>query len=167
MTIQLKPEQEHRIAEALRSGAYSSTDDVIDRALEVLHEQDERLAAQRQETNAKIHTGIEELERGEGIPEDELDAYFGRLTARARGGESGIRVSARPAEASVADILKPAPRQAWTTFPPYELRLVRPPNRRTPTNPNRAGVANSASPSTDGYRLSDRPGSFRPPSSRN
>ena len=68
MTIQLKPEQEHRIAEALRSGAYSSTDDVIDRALEVLHEQDEWLLAQRQTIDAKIQRGIVELERGVGIP---------------------------------------------------------------------------------------------------
>ncbi len=35
MAIQLKPEQEHCIAEVLRSGAYSSSDDVLDRALEV------------------------------------------------------------------------------------------------------------------------------------
>jgi Arc/MetJ-type ribon-helix-helix transcriptional regulator len=82
MTIQLKPEQEHRIAEALRSGAYSNTEDVIDRALEVLHEQDEWLAAHRSAINAKIRTGIEELDRGEGIPEDELDAYLERLKAQ-------------------------------------------------------------------------------------
>ena len=82
MTIQLKPEQEHRIVEALRSGAYSSSDDVIDRALEVLHEQDEWLTANREPNEAKIRTGIEELERGEGIPEDELDAYLARLKAQ-------------------------------------------------------------------------------------
>jgi Arc/MetJ-type ribon-helix-helix transcriptional regulator len=82
MTIQLKPEQEHRIAEALRSGAYSSSDDVIDRALEVLHEQDEWLTANRQANDTKIRTGIAELERGEGIPEDELDAYLARLKAQ-------------------------------------------------------------------------------------
>src|SRR5437660_12901482 len=81
MTIQLKPEQEHRIAEALRSGAYSSSDDVIDRALEVLHEQDEWLLANREANDAKIRTGIEVLERGGGIPEDELDAYLARLKA--------------------------------------------------------------------------------------
>ena len=82
MTIQLKPEHEHRIAEAVRSGAYSSFDDVIDRALEVLHEQDEWLMAHREANDAKIRTGIEELERGEGIPEDELDAYLARLKAQ-------------------------------------------------------------------------------------
>ncbi len=81
MAIQLKPEQEHRVAEALRSGVYRSPEDVIDRALEVLHEQDEWLTANRQAIDAKIHTGIEELERGEGIPEDQLDAYLERLKA--------------------------------------------------------------------------------------
>jgi Arc/MetJ-type ribon-helix-helix transcriptional regulator len=79
MTIELKPAQEHRVAEALRSGAYSSSDDVIDRALEVLHEQDEWLVANREANDAKIRTGIEELDRGEGIPEDELDGYLARL----------------------------------------------------------------------------------------
>lgn len=82
MTIQLKPDQEQRIADALRSGAYSSTDDVIDRALEVLHEQDEWLSANREEIDAKIQQGIAELNRGEGIPEHELDAYLNRLKAQ-------------------------------------------------------------------------------------
>ena len=82
MTIRLKPEQENRIAEALRSGAYSSTDDVIDRALEALHQQDEWLLANRQGIDAKIRQGMAELERGEGIPEEKLDAYLERLKAQ-------------------------------------------------------------------------------------
>jgi len=79
MTIDLNPEQEHRIAEALRSGAYRSADDVIDRALDMLHEQEEWLSANREAIDAKIRTGIAELERGEGIPEDEVDTYLLRL----------------------------------------------------------------------------------------
>jgi hypothetical protein len=55
---------------------------VIDRALEVLHEQDEWLIANREATDAKIRIGIEELERGEGILEDERDAYLARLNAQ-------------------------------------------------------------------------------------
>jgi Arc/MetJ-type ribon-helix-helix transcriptional regulator len=81
MTIELKPEQEHRIAEALRSGAYGSPDDVIDRALEMLHERDEWLAANRQAISVSIRTGTAELDRGEGIPDNELDAYLSRLKA--------------------------------------------------------------------------------------
>ena len=77
-----QPGQEHRIAEALRTGANHSTADVIDRALEVLHEQDEWLAANRQAINTKIHQGIQELERDEGIPEDSLEAYLERLKAQ-------------------------------------------------------------------------------------
>ncbi len=82
MTIQLKPEQEHRIAEALRSGAYTNSGDVIDRALEVLREQDEWLIANREANDAKIRKGMEELERGEGIPEDKLDACLALLKAQ-------------------------------------------------------------------------------------
>lgn len=82
MTIQLKPEQEHRIAEALRSGAYQSPDEVIERALEILHERDEWLMANRQAVDAKIRKGIEELSRGEGIPEDKLDAHLENLKAQ-------------------------------------------------------------------------------------
>ena len=82
MTIQLKPEQEYRIAEALRSGAYQSPDDVIERALEALHERDEWLLANRQAVDAKIRRGLEELDRGEGIPEDKLDAHLKALKAQ-------------------------------------------------------------------------------------
>lgn len=82
MTIQLTPGQEYRIAEALRSGAYRSPDDVIDRALEVLHEQDEWLTANRHAIDAHIRSGIEELERGEGIFEDQLDSYLERLKSQ-------------------------------------------------------------------------------------
>jgi Arc/MetJ-type ribon-helix-helix transcriptional regulator len=83
VTIELNPEQQQRIAEALSSGAYQSADDVIDRALEVLHERDEWLMANRQAVDAKIRRGIEELNRGEGIPEEGLDAYLHRLKAQA------------------------------------------------------------------------------------
>lgn len=82
MAIQLKPEQEHRIAEAIRSGAYQSPDDVIDRALEMLHERDEWLMANRQTVDARIRQGMEELNRGEGIPEDQLDAHLAHLKAQ-------------------------------------------------------------------------------------
>ena len=82
MTIHLKPEQEDRIAEAVRSGAYQSADDVIERALEVLHERDEWLVANRDAVNAKIRRGMEELQRGEGIRDDQLDTHLKALKAQ-------------------------------------------------------------------------------------
>jgi len=33
----------------------------------------------RDTVNAKIRTGIDQLDRGEGIPEDRLDAHLARL----------------------------------------------------------------------------------------
>ena len=81
MAIQLNPQQESRIAEALHTGAYRSSDDVIDCALRLLHEYDEWLLANRESIDAKIRTGVAELDRGEGIPEDELDAWLDRLKA--------------------------------------------------------------------------------------
>jgi Arc/MetJ-type ribon-helix-helix transcriptional regulator len=79
MTITLRPEQEQVIADALRSGVYQGPDDVINRALEMFDSQEEWLRQNRQTIDAKIRRGIEQLDRGEGIPEDELDAYLARL----------------------------------------------------------------------------------------
>ena len=81
MTIQLKPEQEQRVAQAVRSGAYPSADDMIERALEALHERDEWLWANREAVEAKIRRGLEELDRGEGIPENQLEAHLKTLKA--------------------------------------------------------------------------------------
>ena len=82
MTIELKPEQEQLVADALRSGAYRSKEDVIERALAVLHEQDEWLTVSRSDVDARIRKGIAQLDRGEGIAEDELDEYLERLKAQ-------------------------------------------------------------------------------------
>lgn len=82
MTIELKPEQELRIVEAMRSGAYQNPDDVIDVALEILRERDAWLAVNREALDAQIHRGLDELNRGEAIPENELDAHLERLKAR-------------------------------------------------------------------------------------
>jgi len=48
----------------------------------LLHEQDEWLTANLQAIDAQIRTGMEELERGEGIPEDQLDDFLARLKAQ-------------------------------------------------------------------------------------
>jgi antitoxin ParD1/3/4 len=82
MAITLKPEQEHRIEKALRSGGYQNAEEVIDRALEILDEQNAWLAASRDSVNEKIRRGLDELDRGEGIPEDVLDAHLAKLKSQ-------------------------------------------------------------------------------------
>ena len=51
-------------------------EDAMDTALEMLRSQNEWLFENRAAIDAKIRQGIAELDRGEGIPEDELDVYI-------------------------------------------------------------------------------------------
>lgn len=48
----------------------------------MLFERDEWRTANRQAVHAKTREGLEELDRGEGILEDELDACLHRLKTR-------------------------------------------------------------------------------------
>lgn len=77
MTITLRPEHEQLIAEALRSGAYHSPNEVIERALELLREQESWLA----ENRAKIEQGYAAAQRGELTDGDQVRA---RLEERKR-----------------------------------------------------------------------------------
>jgi antitoxin ParD1/3/4 len=72
MTIILQPEHDRLIAEALRSGAYQSSEEVIKRALELLHERDAWLA----ESRAKIEEGYAAAQRGELIDGDQARAQM-------------------------------------------------------------------------------------------
>jgi putative addiction module CopG family antidote len=72
MTITLRPEHEHLIAEALRSGAYQSSEEVLKQALELLHERDAWLA----ENRAKIEAGFAAAQRGELIDSDRVRAQM-------------------------------------------------------------------------------------------
>jgi hypothetical protein len=58
-------------------------EEVLLRLLETQEEQDRWLQEQRDLHNAKIRRGIEQLDRGEGIPEDALDAYLAKLKSGA------------------------------------------------------------------------------------
>ena len=66
MPITLQPDQERLVAEALRSGAYQNPEEVIQRALELLHDRDAWLARSR----AKIDEGYAAAQRGELIDPD-------------------------------------------------------------------------------------------------
>jgi Arc/MetJ-type ribon-helix-helix transcriptional regulator len=81
MAITLRPDQERRFLDAVQSGGFESTDDAMDTALKMLRSQNEWLLENRVAIDAKIRQGISELDRGEGIPEDELDAYMDKLKA--------------------------------------------------------------------------------------
>jgi len=72
---------EARIQRQLQATGSGSLEEVLLRLLETQEEQDRWLLENRQANNAKIRRGIEQLDRGEGIGEDQLDAYLAKLKA--------------------------------------------------------------------------------------
>ncbi|MGO9263080.1 MAG: hypothetical protein ACLQU1_43400 [Bryobacteraceae bacterium] len=76
------PALEARIQRQIEATGAASAEEVLLRLLEMQEEQDRWLLDSRDEVNAKIRRGIEQLDRGEGIPEDQLDAYLAELKAQ-------------------------------------------------------------------------------------
>ncbi len=73
---------EARMQRQLQATGSGSLEEVLLRLLETQEEQDRWLLENREANNAKIRRGIEELDRGEGIPEDQVDAYLAKLKAQ-------------------------------------------------------------------------------------
>ncbi len=73
---------EARIKKQLQATGSASVEEVLLRLLETQEEQDRWLAENRETINAKIQRGIDQLDRGQGIPEDQLDAYLADLKAK-------------------------------------------------------------------------------------
>jgi hypothetical protein len=71
-----------RIQRQLQATGSGSVEEVLLRLLETQEEQDRWLLESREANNAKIRRGIGQLDRGEGIPEDRLDAYLAELKAK-------------------------------------------------------------------------------------
>ncbi len=68
-----------RIQKQLQATGSTSVEEVLVRLLETQEEQDRWLLENREIINAKIRQGIEQLDRGEGIPEDQLDSHLAKL----------------------------------------------------------------------------------------
>jgi hypothetical protein len=70
---------EARIRKQLQATGSGSVEEMLLRLLETQEEQDRWLLENRETINAQIKRGIEQLDRGEGIPEDQLGAHLARL----------------------------------------------------------------------------------------
>lgn len=80
MTIEIRdPALEARIQKQLQATGSASVEEVLLRLLETQEEQDRWLSENRDSINAKIKHGIGQLNRGEGIPEDQLDSHLAKL----------------------------------------------------------------------------------------
>jgi hypothetical protein len=73
---------EARIQKQLEATGSASVEEVLLRLLETQEEQDRWLLENREAINTKIRRGIDQLDRGEGIAEDQLDAYLAKLKAK-------------------------------------------------------------------------------------
>ena len=74
MTITLRPEHEKLIAQAIWTGAYQTPEEVIGRALEILHSEDEWLQNNSTEIGEKIERAFGQFERGEFFSAEESQA---------------------------------------------------------------------------------------------
>ena len=64
MAMQIPADIEARIQQKLAEGFFSDADEVIREAMRLLDQQDR----QREEFRAKFRSGLDQLDRGEGIP---------------------------------------------------------------------------------------------------
>jgi antitoxin ParD1/3/4 len=71
MTVHLKPELEAMIQNDLERGPYQSIDEFVERAVQMLHEQEQWFAGNRDGIAAMIEHGLAQAERGELIDGDE------------------------------------------------------------------------------------------------
>jgi hypothetical protein len=70
---------EARMQKQIQATGAASAEEALLRLLDTQEEQDRWLLENRDTINTKIRRGIEQLDRGEGIPEERLDAYLANL----------------------------------------------------------------------------------------
>ena len=73
---------EERIQKQIQSTGSSSAKEVLLRLLETQEEQDRWVLESREAIRSKIRLGVDQLQRGEGIPEDQLNNHLAKLKAR-------------------------------------------------------------------------------------
>ena len=73
---------EARLRKQLEATGAGSVEQVLTHLLETQEEQDRWLVEDLDLNRAKIRNGVEQLRRGEGIPEDRLKEYLAKLKNR-------------------------------------------------------------------------------------
>jgi hypothetical protein len=73
---------EARIQKQIQATGAASAEEALLHLLETQEEQDRWLLENKDAITAKIQRGIDQLDRGQGIPEDQLDSYLAKLRAQ-------------------------------------------------------------------------------------
>jgi len=71
MTIHLKPELEALIQKDVERGPYQSVDEFVERAVQMLHEEEALLANDSHAIHEKIERAFGQFERGESLTPEE------------------------------------------------------------------------------------------------
>jgi hypothetical protein len=80
MNIEIRdPSLEARLKKQIETTESGSVEEVLELLLETKEQQDLWLQLNRDAINAKIQRGLDQLDRGEIIPEDQLDSYLAKL----------------------------------------------------------------------------------------
>ena len=73
---------EARMRRQIQMTGAANAEEALLHLLQTQEEQDRWLLENRQVVNGKIRRGVEQLDRGEGISEQELDAYLADLKSQ-------------------------------------------------------------------------------------
>ena len=83
MNIEIRdPALQARIQKQLEATGSQSVEEVLARLLETQEEQDRWLLENREAIDTKIRRGIAQLDQGEGIAEDRLNAHLKSLKSK-------------------------------------------------------------------------------------
>jgi len=81
MNVSLTPELEMLVTRKVQSGLYQSASEVIREGLRLLEDQDRLRELHLAEVRKKIQAGLNQLDRGEGIPGDQVYAEMKQKSA--------------------------------------------------------------------------------------
>lgn len=84
MNIILKPEQEQLIKAKVNSGKYTTSEEVIAEALQLLDARDTDYQKWVEDTRKKVAVGLAQLDKGEGI---EVQTVINKLKEKVRQGK--------------------------------------------------------------------------------
>lgn len=87
MNVSLTPELEKFVTQKVESGLYQSASEVIREGLRLLDDHDRLRELHLSEVRKKIQIGLDQLDRGEGIPGDQASAQMKQKSTEFRKGK--------------------------------------------------------------------------------
>jgi antitoxin ParD1/3/4 len=87
MNVSLTPELEKIVAQKVASGRYSSASEVVREALRLFEERERLRELRLEELRKQIAVGLEQLDRGEFVPGEQVFEELKEMSRKRRGRE--------------------------------------------------------------------------------